>query len=84
MIVVIGTEKHILKKAPLNKENIQQPKASCTFSYSLDGEKFFPFGNPFTAWEGKWIGAKVGIFCQRPQVLNDSGYADFDWVRIQP
>ena len=68
----------------LNKENIQQPKASCTFSYSLDGEKFVSFGNLFTAWEGKWIGAKVGIFCQRPQPLNDSGYADFDWVRIQP
>jgi len=67
----------------LNKENILQPIATCTFSYSLDGNKFIPFGNPFTAMEGKWIGAKVGVFCQRPQPLNDSGYADVDWFRIE-
>jgi len=67
----------------LNKENILQPKASCTFSYSLDGKKYLPFGNEFVAWEGQWIGAKVGIFCQRPNHLNDSGYADFDWFRIE-
>ncbi len=67
----------------LNKEKIQQPKANCTFSYSLDGKKFTVIGDNFAAWEGKWIGAKVGIFCQRPQWLNDSGYADFDWFRIE-
>lgn len=66
-----------------NKENIMEPKASCTFSYSLDGTKFISIGAEFFAWEGKWIGSKVGIFCQRPQPLNDSGYADFDWFRIQ-
>ena len=67
----------------LNKENIFQPTATCTFSYSLNGNKFIPIGNPFTAMEGKWIGAKVGVFCQRPQALNDSGYADVDWFRIE-
>ena len=67
----------------LNNENILQPKANCTFSYSLDGKKFIPFGNAFAAWEGKWIGAKVGVFCQRPKPLNDSGYADIDWFRIE-
>lgn len=67
----------------LNNENIQQPKANCTFSYSLDGNKFIPFGNAFAAWEGKWIGAKVGVFCQRPKTLNDSGYTDIDWFRIE-
>jgi len=66
-----------------NKEKILQPEANCTFSYSLDGNKFIPIGNAFTAWEGKWIGAKVGLFCQRPQPLNDSGYADVDWFRIE-
>ena len=68
----------------LNKENILEPKATCTFSYSLDGKKFTVLGNPFVAWEGKWVGAKVGIFCQRNGWLNDSGYADFDWFRIEP
>lgn len=67
----------------LNKENILEPKATCTFSYSLDGKKFSILGNPFVAWEGKWVGAKVGIFCQRNGWLNDSGYADFDWFRIE-
>ena len=66
-----------------NKENILEPKATCTFSYSVDGEKFITFGNPFVAWEGKWVGAKVGLFCQRPEWLNDSGYADFDWFRVE-
>jgi len=72
--------KHSISKK--NDEGIQEPRATCTFSYSLDGTKFVSFGKPFIAWEGKWIGAKVGIFCQRPQPLNDSGYADFDWFHI--
>jgi beta-xylosidase len=67
----------------LNKENILQPKANCTFSYSTDGKKFVIIGENFAAWEGKWIGAKVGVFCQRPKPLNESGYADFDWFRIE-
>jgi beta-xylosidase len=74
--------KHSISKK--NDEGIQEPRATCTFSYSLDGTKFVSFGKPFIAWEGKWIGAKVGIFCQRPQPLNDSGYADFDWFHIDP
>ena len=66
----------------LNKEKILQPTATCIFSYSADGKLFTEIEKPFIAWEGKWIGAKVGIFCQRPKALNDSGYADFDWFRI--
>lgn len=72
----------IKQSKSLNKENILEPKATCTFSYSFDGTKFITFGNKFEAYEGKWLGAKVGIFCQRPQPLNDSGYADIDWFRI--
>ena len=67
----------------LNKEKILQPKAICTFSYSADGKDFIVIGDNFVALEGKWIGAKIGIFCQRPKPLNDSGYADFDWFRIE-
>ncbi|MFZ4456465.1 MAG: glycoside hydrolase 43 family protein [Bacteroidales bacterium] len=63
-------------------EKREEQKANCTFSYSLDGKKFIPFGNRFQASAGNWIGTKVGIFCQRPQWLNDSGYADFDWFRV--
>jgi beta-xylosidase len=59
------------------------PGAKCQFSYSLDGQKFQPVGPEFTAREGKWIGAKVGLFCTRPGQTNDAGAADFDWFRIE-
>ena len=53
------------------------------FSYSLDGKKFRPLGETFQAREGKWIGAKVGMFCTRPAIrANDGGWADVDWFRI--
>jgi len=65
-----------------NSDGINQPKATCTFSYSLDGTTFTGIGTPFEALEGKWIGAKVGLYCSRPKPLNDSGYADVDWFRI--
>ena len=57
--------------------------AICTFSYSTDGRKFIPFGEPFKARQGKWIGAKVGIFCQSPLKSGARGYADFDWFRVE-
>jgi hypothetical protein len=33
---------------------------------------------------GKWIGAKAGLFCTRSAPVNDSGYADVDWFRVEP
>jgi len=48
----------------------------------VDGKRFQALGDEFVAREGKWIGAKIGIFCERPQALNDSGYADFEWFRL--
>lgn len=56
--------------------------AQCNFSYSLDGLKFTPIGKPFSAKPGGWIGAKVGMFCLRPDFTNDPGFADVDWFRI--
>ena len=58
--------------------------AKCTFSYSDNGEHYRTLGRPFTAKEGKWIGAKVGLFCTRPQPLNDGGLLEADWFRIAP
>lgn len=56
----------------------------CEFSYSLDGKKFTKIGNPFQVREGKWIGAKVGTFCTRPAiVINDGGWVDVDWFRVE-
>lgn len=65
-------------KVTFNKE------AKCDFSYSLDGKKFQKLGKQFKAREGKWIGAKVGTFCTRPAiVINDGGWAEVDWFRIE-
>ena len=52
--------------------------ARCEFLYSTDGETFQPLGGAFTAKPGKWIGAKVGLFCQRPVRGNDGGRADVE------
>jgi beta-xylosidase len=57
--------------------------AKCTFSYSHDGKKFTEVGTEFQAEAGRWIGAKVGLFCTRESQSNDSGYADLDWFRIE-
>ena len=56
--------------------------AVCTFSYSSDGKTFANIGRPFTAREGRWIGAKVGHFFNRPGKFNDAGSADIDSFRF--
>jgi beta-xylosidase len=56
----------------------------CQFLYRLNGETFLPIGDTFMAREGKWIGAKVGLFSIRDEHENNGGYADFDWFRITP
>ncbi|MCA5004778.1 glycoside hydrolase family 43 protein [Sphingobacterium bovistauri] len=55
---------------------------TCQFYYSLDGKDFKLLGKSFKAREGKWIGAKVGVFCSRSFPLNDGGQADIDWFRM--
>jgi beta-xylosidase len=55
----------------------------CEFSYSSDGLSFKKIGATFIAKPGRWVGAKVGIFCARRQLTNDAGFADFDWFRIE-
>jgi beta-xylosidase len=57
--------------------------AACRFSYSLDGKSFSPIGEPFTARQGRWIGAKVGIFSLGAGQTREMAYADFDWFRIE-
>ena len=55
--------------------------ADCTFAYSLNGKKYTTVGDAFTARQGKWIGAKVGLFCVTPNDGN-RGWADVDWFRM--
>ena len=58
-------------------------KALSHFSYSADGTNFVPIGEPFTARQGRWIGAKVGLFALGSVPVSEYGYADFDWFRVQ-
>jgi beta-xylosidase len=57
--------------------------AICNFAFGTNGKDFLELGKPFTAKPGKWIGAKVGLFCKRNTETNDCGYADIDWFRIE-
>ena len=57
--------------------------AKCKFSYSVDGKQFTDAGEEFQAEASRWIGAKIGVFCTRETQINDSGYADFDWFRVE-
>ena len=59
-----------------------QAGALCTFSFSKAGNEFQTLGNVFAAKAGKWIGAKVGLFCNRPVRSNDGGRVEVDWFRI--
>lgn len=54
----------------------------CCFSYSLDGKKYISAGIPFTARQGKWIGAKVGLFSTTPYG-KERGWVDADWFHIE-
>ena len=58
--------------------------AMCSFSFSTDGKNFTSVGVPFKAREGKWIGAKVGLFYTHNGKFNDHGTADIDWFRVEP
>ncbi len=64
------------------KVEVTAPDTMCQFLYSENGKKFKKIGKPFKAREGKWIGAKVGVFCISTQEAKRGGYADVDYFRI--
>jgi len=76
-VIAKGVEKTIYLRL------VVKEGAKCQFSYSADGKKFIEAGSGFQAEPGRWIGAKVGLFCTRQTQTNDSGYADVDWFRIE-
>lgn len=53
----------------------------CSFYYSTDGKRFHNVGDTFIARQGKWIGAKVGLFSVAPYG-KERGWIDADWFRI--
>ena len=51
--------------------------ALCRFAYRMSGGTWTEVGAPFEAREGRWVGAKVGLFAVRPTGSAGGGYADF-------
>lgn len=64
------------------KVNVFSPNATCNFSYSLNGVDYLPIGTAFTAKAGKWVGAKIGLFCSANYGSKVGGFVDVDWFRI--
>ncbi|MDP4261711.1 MAG: glycoside hydrolase 43 family protein [Bacteroidota bacterium] len=56
----------------------------CEFRYSIDGVDYRSMGEKLIAKPGRWVGAKLGLFCTRTVTTNDSGFADIDWFRMEP
>lgn len=74
-------DKQVVKSDSIYLKVKVKDGANCNFSYSLDGKSFVEVGEQFMATPGKWIGAKVGVFAQKKDANNDSGYIDIDWFR---
>lgn len=68
---------------PETAESVE-PQVLCTFSYSVDGETFRTLGGPCVAREGKWVGAKVGLYALAAQDGREPGSADADWFHLTP
>ena len=83
-----GAAEQIVARTPIATGRVElrvtvHDDARCRFSWSADGAHFTPIGDPFPAREGKWVGAKVGIFAER-SAGSRAAHADFDWFRITP
>ncbi|MBV9878986.1 MAG: glycoside hydrolase 43 family protein [Gemmatirosa sp.] len=61
-------------------DSVARDSARCTFAYSTDGARFTPLGAPSMAREGKWVGAKVGLFAVG---ADTAAYVDADWFRVR-
>lgn len=57
--------------------------ATCKFSYSDDDLVYHDVPIIFKSEKGKWVGARVGLFCTGTGMTNDSGFADIDWFRVE-
>lgn len=57
--------------------------AACRFFYGIGGGEYRPAGESFAAENGRWIGAKVGIYCVNAGLRPSRGFADFGAFEVQ-
>ena len=50
--------------------------AIASFAYSTDGVNKTTAATNFVAKPGKWVGAKMGIFCSGERITNDAGFVE--------
>jgi beta-xylosidase len=55
----------------------------CTFSYSTDGKQYQTLDASFEARQGKWIGAKMGMFILNKTSGTNRSWVDVDWFRVE-
>nr|WP_315472920.1 glycoside hydrolase 43 family protein [uncultured Undibacterium sp.] len=54
------------------------------FYYSENTKDFLPLGSPFVAVQGRWVGAKIGLFSTTPTTKsNKNSHADFSNFMIK-
>ena len=76
-------ESHPVQSAEIWLRVTVKEGAECAFSFSTDGKEFNEMKTSFRAREGRWIGARVGLYACSTAPTNDKGFADFDWFRIE-
>jgi beta-xylosidase len=56
--------------------------AKANFLVSSDGINFEQIGERFEIKEGKWVGAKLALYCSRLGVKGKAGRIGYDWIRF--
>ncbi|MEQ8472234.1 MAG: glycoside hydrolase 43 family protein [Marinoscillum sp.] len=64
-------------------KSVVQEGGKTQFMFSEDGKDYTKIGKEFTAREGKWVGAKSGIFCVREKETGINGHLLIDWFRVE-
>lgn len=84
-----GSKEHLVILEPLiNIKNAVYLKLNVTenanleFSYSMDGKSYKLNSDKFKAKQGKWVGAKYGLFASGMKKTNDCGAVDFDFFEV--
>ncbi|MBD0830833.1 glycoside hydrolase family 43 protein [Aestuariibaculum sediminum] len=78
----VNAQNRIKSNSIYFKVEVSSPNSTCQFYYSENGKKFKKIGKSFNAREGKWIGAKIGLFSVSTQEAKRGGYADVDYFKI--
>jgi beta-xylosidase len=79
---IVNEQVNVIEPEIWLRVSVSAPSGICHFSYSTDGKQFKNIGTAFTALQGKWIGAKLGLFCTGAAGTRTGSYADIDWFRI--